>query len=121
MSRECPVSLQGTCNVGEKDTFAGLSLQDLGRVCYCRTMWPMLTDTACHRAEGAALFCIFPKSKFVFSRWKEQGGTHLNQAELTRNSGAFTRSIIEKLAKRLKGPADPEIERNGLKQLKTCE
>lgn len=68
----------------EKDIFAGLSLQDLGAVCYCSTMWPILTDTPCHRAERAALLCVFSESKFVTSRWKEPGGGYLKQVETNK-------------------------------------
>lgn len=50
----------------------------------CLLLQPILTDTPCHRAEGAALLCVFSKSKFVISRWKEPEAGYLKQVETNK-------------------------------------
>lgn len=68
--RAQPRSPRGTRGVGEKGRSAG-------PVSYCSTTWPVLTNAACLRAEGAALFfgCSRPKLSSAGGRSREAGAS----------------------------------------------
>lgn len=110
ISTACPASLHRLCSIGDKDTSAGLSLLDLGVACYCSATWPILTDTACLRAEGTVLLCIFAKSQFAVSRWQKQGDRHLKQ--LIKGWGAHTIVSLRSPYNDPDGPVELESLRN---------